>query len=125
LTVAQKFHGGLKSFLTAWDLTAEAQTCLAHLIRKACGLAERADPELASFGKWSAKELERLIRMAKVPPTIGEWRAFYARLCPLIALYRDSTNEAGTFARRLEKEMGSLFVFLTEDGVGPTTLQSA
>jgi transposase len=96
------------------------QTCLAHLIRKACGLAQRGEPELSSCGKWAAKELERLIRMAKAPPTIGEWRAFFARFCHLIALYRDSNSEAGTFVRRLEEEMESLFLFLTEDGVEPT-----
>src|SRR5208337_1604098 len=84
------------------------QTCLAHLIRKACALAQRADPELSSCGKWAAKELERLIKMAKAPPTIGEWRAFFARFCHLIALYRDSESEAGTLARRLEAEMDAL-----------------
>lgn len=96
------------------------QTCLAHLLRKACGLAQRGDPELSSCGKWAAKELARLIKMAKAPPTIGEWRAFFARFCHIIALYRDSNNEAGTFARRLEEEMESLFLFLTEEGVEPT-----
>jgi transposase len=96
------------------------QTCLAHLIRKAAGLAERADRELSTFGTWAERELQRLVEMAHAPPTIGEWRAFYARLCRLIALYRESTSEAGTFARRLEKEMDSLFVFLTEEGVDPT-----
>ena len=58
--------------------------------------------------------------MSHDPPRLGEWRAFYARLCRLIALYRESTSEAGTFARRLEKEMDSLFVFLTDEGVEPT-----
>jgi len=96
------------------------QTCLSHLIRTAKGLSERADPELAAFGKWSRKELQRLVRMAKAPPTQGEWRAFYARLCHLIALYRDSKSEAGTFARRLEDEMDTLFVFLVKEGVDPT-----
>jgi transposase len=96
------------------------QTCLAHLIRTACGLAQRDIPELASCGKWSARELRRLVKMAKAPPTIGEWRAFFARFCHLIALYRDCESEAGTFVRRLEDEMDSLFVFLTEHGVEPT-----
>jgi len=96
------------------------QSCLAHLIRKAYGLAERRDLELSSCGKWAAKELERLVRMAKAPPTVGEWRAFFARFCHLIALYRDSKNEAGTFVRRLEEEMETLFLFLTEEGVEPT-----
>jgi transposase len=96
------------------------QTCLAHLIRKACGLAQREDPELSSCGKWAAKELERLIKMAKAPPAIGEWRTFFARFCHLIALYQDSQSEAGTFVRRLDEEMESLFLFLTEEGVEPT-----
>jgi transposase len=96
------------------------QTCLSHLIRKAKGLAQRTDSELATFGNWTKKELQRLIKMANAPPTIGEWRAFYARLCRLIALYRDSESEAGTFARRLEEEMDTLFVFLVEEGVEPT-----
>ena len=96
------------------------QTCLAHLIRTADGLAQRGIPELASCGKWAKKELERLVRMAKAPPTIGEWRTFFARFCHLIALYRDSESEAGTFARRLEDEMDALFLFLTEEGVEPT-----
>jgi transposase len=96
------------------------QSCLAHLIRKALGLAQRSNPELSSCGKWAAKELERLVKMAKGPPTIGEWRAFFARFCHLIALYRDSKSEAGTFVRRLEEEMETLFTFLTEEGVEPT-----
>jgi len=96
------------------------QTCLAHLIRKACALAQRGNQELASCGKWAKKELERLVKMAKAPPTLGEWRAFFARFCHLIALYRDSESEAGTFVRRLEEEMDSLFLFLTEEGVEPT-----
>ncbi len=96
------------------------QTCLSHLIRKAKALAERADPELSAFGAWTGKELQRLVKMAHAPPTVGQWRAFYARLCHLIALYRDCKSEAGTFARRLEEEMDTLFVFLIEEGVDPT-----
>lgn len=96
------------------------QTCLSHLIRKAKALAERQNPELSAFGNWTQKELQRLVKMAKAPPTIGEWRAFYARLCRLIALYRDCKSEAGTFARTLEATMDDLFVFLVEEGVDPT-----
>lgn len=96
------------------------QTCLAHLIRTAKGLAERKDPELAACGKWTAKELQRLCKMANAPPTQGEWNAFFARLCRLIALYKDSKSEAGKFVRRIEKEMDNLFVFLSENGVDPT-----
>ena len=96
------------------------QTCLAHLIRTAQGLAQRRIPELAACGKWAAKELERLVKLAKAPPTMGEWRAFFARFCRLIALYRDSKSEAGTFVRRLDDKMECLFLFLTEHGVEPT-----
>ena len=96
------------------------QTCLAHLIRRAKGLAERQDPELAKCGKWARSELQRLCKMAKAPPTEAEWRSFYARLCRLIALYRDSDSDAGRFVRHIENEMDSLFTFLIEEEVDPT-----
>jgi transposase len=96
------------------------QTCLAHLIRRAKGMAERKDPELARCGAWARDELRRLCRMAKDPPTKAEWNAFYARLNRLIALYIDSDSEAGKLVRHLDTEMGSLFTFLLEEGVDPT-----
>lgn len=96
------------------------QTCLAHLIRRAQGLSERDNPELAKCGKWAADELRRLCNMAKAPPTRGEWSSFYARLCRLIALYRGCDSDAGKFVRHIEDEMDSLFTFLFEKGVDPT-----
>ena len=96
------------------------QTCLSHLIRDAKGLAERSDPELAKFGKWATAELQRLCHMAHAPPTRGEWNVFYARFIRLISLYHEQKNEAGVFARRLNREMDSLWVFLVEAGVSPT-----
>ena len=48
------------------------QTCLAHLIRRARGLAERQEPELAWFGRRVLAELQRLVRWATAPPTSGE-----------------------------------------------------
>lgn len=96
------------------------QTCPARLIRRADGLSERPDPELAACGKWAAAELRRLCRMAKAPPTQGERSSFYARLRRLIALYRDSGSDAGKFVRHIAKETDSLFTFLFEEGVEPT-----
>ena len=96
------------------------QTCLAHLIRTARGLAERQHPDLAACGAWALAELQRLCHMATAPPTGGEWRAWYARLCKLIDQYHDRTDDAGRFARRLLREMDSLWVFLVQHGVEPT-----
>jgi transposase len=96
------------------------QTCLAHLIRGARGLAARAHPDLAACGTWALAELQRLCHMATAPPTGGEWRAWYARLCKLIDQYHDRTDDAGRFARRLLREMDSLWVFLAHHGVEPT-----
>jgi transposase len=96
------------------------QTCLAHLIRTARSLAERQNAELAACGAWALAELQRLCHMAKAPPTGGEWRAWYARLCKLIEQYHDRQDDAGRFARRLLREMDSLWVFLTQCGVEPT-----
>jgi transposase len=88
------------------------QTCLAHLIRSARALAARAHPELAACGVWAMAELQRLCHMATAPPTGGEWRAWYARLCKLLDQYHDRADDAGRFARRLLRELDSLWVFL-------------
>ncbi|MEW6352577.1 MAG: IS66 family transposase [Thermodesulfobacteriota bacterium] len=96
------------------------QSCLAHLIRNAKALGERSDPEIAAFGHWATAELQRLCHMAHAPPTVGQWGAFYARLIRLISTNIHRKDEAGKFARRLLKEMDSLWVFLYEQGVSPT-----
>ena len=99
---------------------ARRQTCLAHLIRPARGLAARPHPDLAACGTWALAELQRLCHMATAPPTGGEWRAWYARLCKWIDQYHDRPDDAGRFARRLLREMDSLWVFLAQEGVEPT-----
>jgi Transposase IS66 family len=96
------------------------QTCLVHLIRTARGLAERPHPEMAACGAWALAELQRLCYMAKAPPTGGEWRAWYARVCKLIDQYHDRQDDAGRLVRRLLREMDSLWVFLAHHGVEPT-----
>jgi transposase len=83
-------------------------------------LAERQNAELAACGAWALAELRRLCHMATAPPTGGEWRAWYARLCKLIEQYHDRADDAGRFARRLLREMDSLWVFLAQHGVEPT-----
>lgn len=96
------------------------QTCLAHLMRTARSLAARQQPELAACGSWALEELQRLCHMAKAPPTGGAWRAWYARLCKWIHLYHERSDDAGRFARRVLREMDSLWVFLCHHGVEPT-----
>lgn len=96
------------------------QTCLAHLIRTAQGLSENANPEIAKCGKWAKAELQRLCKMANSPPSLGEWSAFYARFIRLTTLYCDRKDAAGQFARRLQREMENLWVFLHHEGVAPT-----
>jgi transposase len=96
------------------------QTCLAHLIRTARSLAARDHPDLAACGTWALAELQRLCHMATAPPTGGEWRAWYARLCKLIEQYHDRRDDAGRLVRRLLREMNSLWVFLAHYGVEPT-----
>jgi len=96
------------------------QTCLAHLIRDARGISERKDPELARFGTTALAELTRLCHMAHAPPTIGQWRTFYARFIKLIIRNHGRKDEAGIFAARLLREINSLWVFLEKEGVSPT-----
>jgi transposase len=52
------------------------QTCLAHLIRRARGLAERQEPELAGFGCRGLAALPRLGPWAQAPPTAGAVQAW-------------------------------------------------
>jgi transposase len=96
------------------------QACLAHLIRRARGLAERKDPEVARWGGQVLTELQRLVHWAQAPPTAGAVQTWYARLVHLLSQYRARRDEAGTFARTLDGEMGSLWTFVVEDGVEPT-----
>jgi len=102
------------------DWVNRRQTCLAHLIRTARGLSEKRDPELAACGAWALAELQRLCHMAKAPPSGGEWNAWYARFCSLIGRYHERKDDAGRLARRLQREMASLWVFLVEHGVEAT-----
>jgi len=96
------------------------QTCLAHLIRRARGLSERKDPELARFGRRVLAELQRLVHWATAPPTAGDIQTWYARMVHLLGQHRQRRDEAGTFARTLEREMGALWTFVVEAGVDPT-----
>jgi transposase len=103
---------------------AKRQTCLAHLIRRARGLALRTAPHLAACGKRAVAELQRLCHMAHAPPTGGQWRAGYARLCDRINRYHARQNEAGQLVRPLLREMDALWVFLLAHGVATTNNRS-
>lgn len=96
------------------------QTCLAHLVREAKKLSESKNAEIAGFGASALAELRRLCHMAHAPPTIGEWRAFYARFIKLITRHHGRKDEAGKFAARLLREVDSLWLFLEKGGVPPT-----
>jgi transposase len=96
------------------------QTCLAHLIRRARGLAQRKEPELAQFGSRVMTELQRLVYWAQAPPTAGAVQTWYARLVHLLNQHRLRKDEAGTLARTLERELGALWTFVVEAGVEPT-----
>ena len=102
------------------DWVNHRQTCLAHLIRTARGLSKKSDPQLAACGTWALSALQALCHMAKAPPTVGQWGAWYARFCRLITLYHERKDDAGRLARRLQREIASLWVFLREHGVEPT-----
>jgi hypothetical protein len=50
----------------------------------------------------------------------GQWRAWYARFRSLITSHAAWEDKAGTFARRLQREGESLWVFLDVPGVEAT-----
>jgi transposase len=96
------------------------QSCLAHLIRRAVGVSEHPDPDIAAVGAGIANELQLLCHMAKAPPGIKEWNDFYARLMLIFQLNSDCGDVAGKLVRQLMREVDSLWTFLDVHGVEPT-----
>ena len=80
-------------------------TCLAHLIRRARGLAERQEPELARCGGRVMTAWPRLVHGAPAPPTAGAVQTWYARLVQRRQQYRRGTLWATT--RTLPPTTGS------------------
>ena len=76
------------------------QNCLAHLIRAAKGLAERVEAGMARCGGRIHTELQWLCHRGTERPTIGQWRAWYARFRALVNQYTARPDQAGTLARR-------------------------
>jgi transposase len=96
------------------------QNCLAHYIRKARALSEKADSKVSNFGREMLTQLQLLCHFAKAPPTERKWKNFYKRFLFLLMTHDEEKNEAGKLARSLASEMDSLWVFLDEHGVEPT-----
>jgi transposase len=96
------------------------QSCLAHLLRTAKGLAESVEASIARFGGRVHAELQRLCHMGTERPMVGQWRAWYARFRSLITHHMAREDKAGTFARRLQREGESLWTFLDVPGVEAT-----
>lgn len=96
------------------------QSCLAHLVRTAKGLAEHLDGGIARFGHRVHGELQRLCHMGTERPTVGQWRAWYARFHALLNQHITREDKAGTFARRLQREGEALWTFLDVPGVEAT-----
>ena len=98
----------------------DQQTCLAHLIRTADGLAERDKPELKHFGHSIGSLLRQLTQFVSAPPELNQWEGFYRLLLFALSLYEDDPSDAGRLARRIVRRLDSLWTFLDHKGVEPT-----
>jgi transposase len=96
------------------------QSCLAHLIRTAQGLAEPLNAGMARFGQRVHGELQRLCHRGTERPTVGQWRAWYARVRHLLRQHPTREDKAGILARRLTREGESLWILLDVQGVVAT-----
>ena len=96
------------------------QSCLAHLIRAAQGLAESVEAGMARFGRRVHAELQRLCPMGTAHPIVGQWRMWYARFRALVNQHAAREDKTGTFARRLAREGESLWLLLDVQGVEAT-----
>jgi len=108
------------NFRVYQDWVNQRQSCLSHYIRKARGLAESLDEEIARFGKQVLTLLQQLCHFAHAPPGAHKWKNFYSQFVLLLMLHETADNDAGKLARSLAAEMDSLWVFLDENGVDPT-----
>lgn len=98
----------------------DQQTCLAHLIRTADGLAQREKPDLKSFGQSIGVLLRQLTHFASEPPDPKHWEQFYRLLLFAVSLYQDDQTDAGRLARRILRQIDSLWTFMEHHGVEPT-----
>ena len=72
------------------------------------------------FGKNLLTQLQLLCSWAHAPPSEKQWSEFYSGLILLLILFEGADDDAGKLARRVGKEMDSLWVFLEKNGVEPT-----
>jgi transposase len=93
------------------------QSCLAHLLRTAKGLAESVEAGMARCGGRAHAELQRLCHMGTERPTVGQWPAWYARFRHLLSHHTTREDKAGTFARRVQREGEARLVFLDVPGI--------
>jgi transposase len=98
----------------------QRQACLAHLIRKASGLAERTDDSCRRFGEQLKEALQQLCAFAHAPPGQKKWTDFYTRLMLLLWFFEGAEDDAGRLSREILREIDTLWVFLDEAGVEPT-----
>ena len=98
----------------------QRQACLAHLIRKASGLAERTDDSCRRFGEQLKEALQQLCAFAHAPPGKKKWTDFYTRLMLLLWFFEGAEDDAGRLSREILREIDTLWAFLDEAGVEPT-----
>ena len=96
------------------------QTCLAHLMRTARGLAENTIPSLPPVAGGRSRNCSACARWRKPRLRVGSGRRGMRRFCTVIGRYHERHDDAGKLARRLQREMASLWVFLCEHGVEAT-----
>jgi len=120
--LVQHWKGILVSdnFRVYQDWVNKRQNCLSHYIRKARGLSESPDEEMARFGDQMLILLQQLCHFAHARPSPRKWENFYSQFVLLLMLFETADNDAGKLARSLASEMDSLWVFLEENGVDPT-----
>jgi len=98
----------------------ERQTCLAHLIRDADALAQRDKIDIKRFGHLAGARLRELVHFAQAPPEPRQWEFFYPHFLFTLSLWEPEQNEAGKLARRIVRQLDSLWTFLAHEGVEPT-----
>ena len=97
-----------ESYRVSQSWAGRRQSCLAPLSRVAQGLAERVEAGRALWGCRVLTERQRRCHRGTELPTVGQWRAWYARCSDRLRLHTAQEDKAGVCARRLQREGASL-----------------
>jgi len=98
----------------------DRQSCLAHIKREIRKFLESSCPEERKFGKLADAIITTLCKMGPDSTTVREIWTLKSRIVKLARRFGKQKGKVGAFARRLERNFESLWLFVVEPRVDKT-----